>query len=115
MLLMAVTVLLMYNSSVVPDESDSMELYNPNKTKTILFWTRFFNHHDWYADKNGNAGEEILKSVNCPVTNCYFTHDRKYLKNVTEFDAIMFHGPEVMQKIPQHANPNQLYIFVSLE
>ena len=117
-ILLAITVLFMYNSPttfVVPDEIDSMELYMPNKTKNILFWTQFFQHHTWYSEKSGNVGKEKLESVNCPVTNCYFTHEKGYLKNVTEFDAIMFHGPEVISQIPQHINLNQLYIFVSLE
>lgn len=117
-LLLAITALFMYNSPktfVVPDEIDSMELYNPNKTKNILFWTEFFQHHTWYSKKSGDVGKETLESVNCPVTNCYFTHEKGYLKNVTEFDAIMFHGPEFIPSIPHHANLDQLYIFVSLE
>lgn len=117
-LLLAVAALFMYSSPsklVVPDEIDSMELYMPNKTKNILFWTEFFQHHTWYSKQDGNVGKEDLESVNCPVTNCYFTHEKGHLNNVTEFDAIMFHGPEFIPQIPQHVNLDQLYIFVSLE
>jgi len=86
-----------------------------NKTINILFWTKFFGHDDWYAEADGNAGVKTLKSVNCPVTNCFFTHNHSYLSNKADFDAIMIHGPEYLHDIPPHFSPKQMYIFVSLE
>lgn len=86
-----------------------------NVTKNILFWTKFFNNPDWYTGKD-EAGEEVLKSVKCPVTNCFFTHNKNLLGDVRKFDAIAFHGPEYRRDpLPTVRNPNQLYIFVSLE
>jgi hypothetical protein len=87
-----------------------------NVTKYVLFWTRFFNNPDWYTGKE-DAGEEVLKSVQCPVTNCFFTHNKDLLdKDITKFDAIAFHGPEYRTTpLPYVRSPHQLYIFVSLE
>ena len=87
-----------------------------NRTINILFWRHFFHiPHNWYAEENGNADKKTLESVNCPVTNCFFTHNHRYLKNLADFDAIMIHGPEKFYIIPPHYSPKQLYIFASQE
>lgn len=97
------------------NEEDQIEENYQNVTKNVLFWTKFFNNPDWYTGKD-DAGEEVLKSVNCPVTNCFFTHNKKLLKDITQFDAIAFHGPEYRRDpLPTIRSPHQLYIFVSLE
>jgi hypothetical protein len=86
-----------------------------NGVKNILFWTRFFNNPSWVIGGE-EAGAETLKSVDCPVTNCFFTHNRNHLDDITNFDAIAFHGPEY-EKVPRpvQRNSNQMYIFASLE
>jgi hypothetical protein len=86
-----------------------------NKTINILFWTKYFGHYDWYAEDDGNAGIKTLESENCPVTNCFFTHNHSFFKNKVDFDAILIHGPEYLHQIPPHFSPKQMYIFVSLE
>lgn len=89
-----------------------------NSTKYILFWRRFFNNSDWVTGDTDEAGEEILKSVQCPVTNCFFTHNHTILKDIKEFDAIVFHAPEHTTKIqamPKTRSAHQLYFMASLE
>jgi hypothetical protein len=86
-----------------------------NKTINILFWTKYFGQLDWYANEDGYAGKETLESVNCPVTNCFFTLNHSYLSSEADFDAIMIHGPELIQDIPPHIDSKQMYIFVSQE
>lgn len=55
----------------------------------------------------------------CPVTNCFVTGNRELLQNMSEFDVIVFHGPEFVQKgvreLPQIRKPHQKYIFASME
>lgn len=108
-----------YNQPMNLIEFDEMpeEIVAENKTFNLLFWKHFFSHHDWYAEEDGTVGEATLKSVECPVTNCYFTHDHNYLPDITEFDAIMFHVPEPSDPkyIPKNRTHKQLYIMVSLE
>lgn len=96
-------------------EATTETIIETGGTKNILFWTRFFNNPDWYTGKD-EAGEEILKSVQCPVTNCFFTHNKELLGDIRKFDAIAFHGPEFRRvPLPNVRSPEQLYIFVSLE
>lgn len=94
------------------------QLLAANRTFNLLFWSHFFDHHDWYAELDGTVGVESLKSVSCPVTNCYFTHDRNYVDDLSLFDAILFHGPEWSNDTERKEisrNPNQLFIYVGLE
>jgi len=91
------------------------KIFETGGTKNILFWTRFFNNPDWYTGKD-EAGEEVLKSVQCPVTNCFFTHNKELLGDIRKFNAIAFHGPEFRRSpLPDIRSPEQFYIFVSLE
>lgn len=108
---------ILYRPPKVFNNNDNplQDFFYENKTINILFWTTYFGHHDWYAEEDGNAGEKTLKSVNCPVTNCFFTHNRSYFANKADFDAIMIHGPEYLNDVPPHFSPKQMYIFVSLE
>jgi hypothetical protein len=93
----------------------SAEKFKAKDKKVILFYMKFFNQVSWYMDKE-EAGESELNSVKCPVTNCIFTHNHDTLNNYTQFDAIIFHGPERFNiPRPQFRLPQQLYIFASLE
>ncbi len=86
--------------------------------KYILFWKKFFGNSNWYAGKTGEANEETLKSFQCPVTNCIFTHNRNLLGDETKFDAIAFHiAGEYLStnELPKMRGADQLYIFASLE
>lgn len=69
----------------------------------------------WYLGGD-QLGEDILKSIGCPATNCFFTHNRQYLKNYTDFDVVLFHASEYLDdKIPPLRSPKQLYVFNVLE
>lgn len=98
-------------------EPDTFSIKGPKDTRNILFWTKFFNDFSWTTGKTDEAGEEILKSVQCPVTNCFFTHNHKFLKKETDFDAILFHAPETMKPtlMPRERNDHQFYAMMSLE
>lgn len=84
--------------------------------KVILFWTNFFKIRYWSMPNETN-GEEYLKSIQCPVTNCIFTHDKKYLEDTHKYDAIVFHSAETWWKLdlPTTRSPHQLYVSTSLE
>lgn len=86
-------------------------------TKVVLFWFEMFGYFSWYMGESPEAGEDLLKSVECPVTNCFFTHDHNFLEKVTEFDAIFFHIPDNMNQMsmPDVRNENQIYIMASKE
>ena len=106
------------SSSIESIEVLNFEPPQSNSTKYILFWRRFFNNSDWVTGDTDEAGEEILKSVECPVTNCFFTHNHTILKDIREFDAIVFHAPEHTTKIqamPKTRSAHQLYVMASLE
>jgi alpha-1,3-fucosyltransferase len=58
----------------------------------------------------------MLQSIGCPTKNCFFTHNRNYLPNVTDFDAILFHGAEYLHdSVPHDRSPRQLYVYTVLE
>lgn len=61
------------------------------------------------------AGETFLKSVQCPRTNCIFTHNKSMLTHTNLFDAIVFHGPEDIPFLPPDRLMNQFYILFALE
>ncbi|KAG5669979.1 hypothetical protein PVAND_000268 [Polypedilum vanderplanki] len=119
-LLIASIVILFYFASLrnfTADENIFLRpfIVKPKPMKNILFWSKYFGDTTWYSGSD-EAGKEVLKSVECPVTNCFFTHDYNFLDNVTKFDAIAFHGPELIRNIvPLNRNQNQIYIFVDLE
>lgn len=102
-----------FNEKNISSENDE----NSSIKFNILFWTMFFHNRDWVTGDSDEAGKEILESINCPVTNCFFTHNHTLLSDVTEFDAIAFHTPEYFKKssMPSSRSPRQLYIMTSLE
>lgn len=84
--------------------------------KHVLFWTTFFSEKFW-SMKNETYGEDYLKSINCPKTNCIFTHKKDFLDQPHEYDAIFFHGVEdwSFNTLPPTRSLHQLYIMVSKE
>lgn len=79
-----------------------------NTTKKILFWNTMFDDENFYMGKG-----DIF--VDCPVNDCYATHERGYA-NLTEFDAVLFHGNELkLADLPLRRSPRQWYVFVNLE
>lgn len=84
--------------------------------KIILFWTKYFDIEFWGMDEE-TYREESLMSLNCPTTNCIFTHNKKHLENPEQYDAIIFHGSERWFNVdlPEKRAPNQLYIVATKE
>lgn len=89
-----------------------MKISEPvNKTKYILYWTKMFDREDFYL----GLGDKIFE--NCPISNCVATDD-KTIKNVEEFDAIVFHVADFNMKmnlIPWQRTNEQIYIFGNVE
>ena len=71
-----------------------------NGTKKVLFWNTMFGDELFYF----GSGDIF---VDCPVNDCYATHDRGYA-DVEEFDAILFHGNELAeQDLPSKRSSRQ--------
>ncbi|XP_046472918.1 alpha-(1,3)-fucosyltransferase C-like [Neodiprion pinetum] len=82
------------------------------KKKTVLYWTKMFSSKNFYLSERGVDGDIF---ANCPVSFCMGTNDRNY-QPVEEFDALLFHGPELNAKdLPKTRSPNQRYIFMDSE
>ncbi|XP_055349201.1 alpha-(1,3)-fucosyltransferase C-like [Paramacrobiotus metropolitanus] len=76
----------------------------PKDTKIILFWTKYFGEENHHLRDNLN---------NCPVSNCFLTNDRKYLRASS---AVIFHGNEFdAQDLPGIRFPNQSYVIFLME
>lgn len=103
-----------YLKSFTPSPSPEIEEIKP--TKFILFWVQFDSDKSWYTGGPEEVGEDLLKSVQCPETNCIFTHNRS-LTNLTNFDAILYHIPSGLHpfQMPKERSEHQLYVMVSLE
>lgn len=84
--------------------------------KVILFYTNFFGIRHWGMPNETN-GEEYLKSIECPQTNCIFTHDKNYLSKTHFYDAIVFHVAEgwYALDLPKTRSSHQLYVASTLE
>ncbi|XP_075973769.1 alpha-(1,3)-fucosyltransferase C-like [Anticarsia gemmatalis] len=80
----------------------------------VLQWTA----PDTEPFKYMGVGQNTFLERGCPVNNCYVTHDRFALNDVSEYDVILFHGPEIHRKIyelPADRSKRQIYVFVSME
>lgn len=99
----------------VKDLNDTQITEWRKKLKYILIWTH--PHHDplMYLGK----GQETFIMKKCSMTNCYITTNKNYYKDITEFDVILFNGPEVVDKrkpvLPTKRDPKQNYVFASIE
>ncbi|CAG9810443.1 unnamed protein product [Chironomus riparius] len=62
-------------------------------------------------------GEEYLKSIDCPVTNCVFSHDRNFLPQPTDYDALVFHVGDFndIDDLPEVRREDQIYIMANEE
>ncbi|XP_017758009.1 PREDICTED: alpha-(1,3)-fucosyltransferase C-like [Eufriesea mexicana] len=79
-----------------------------NVTRKILFWNTMFGDETFYMGKG-----DIFRD--CPVNNCYATHDRSYV-DLTEFDVVLFHANELEYfDLPKYRTSRQWYVFVNLE
>ena len=83
---------------------DAAPAANTSGVKNILLFTTFFESKDWWlGDRMGSA---MFKSV-CPVSNCYITNNREYLKSLSDFDAILFHYRDMVLNPLNPGLPNQ--------
>jgi hypothetical protein len=90
-------------------------LHSNATLKHILFYTNFWRNKNWNIGGE-TVGSEHPHFKNCSRRNCVFTNNRKYLKNFTDYDALIFHTGQgwlirgVYWRIPSWRKPNQLYI-----
>ncbi|KAL7011759.1 hypothetical protein ACKWTF_014432 [Chironomus riparius] len=85
-------------------------------TKYILFWTSWWNFDYWHMGASV-LGEDYLKSIDCPVTNCIFSHNRTFLPQSTDFDALIFHMGSMndIDDLPAFRRDDQIYIVANEE
>ena len=57
------------------------------KLKTILMWNLAYGTKEYGI----GFGRESFYKYKCPDTRCVSTSNRTYLKNIEDFDAILFH------------------------
>jgi len=79
-----------------------------NAKKHILMWNPKNNDVDVSED---------LKSINCDMTNCIFSSNRKFLPSLTDYDAVMFDigGYSKIDGLPGERSKNQIYIMADYE
>lgn len=82
-------------------------LASSNTTKTILMWTKFKGLP--FIDYGFGVGEPF-KRMNCPVTNCELTDDRRKLKDA---DFVLFHLRNKIDYIPGNFSKKILSNFPS--
>ena len=92
-----------------PPQPDAPFLPTNFNQKIILSWTKFFDDDlmPFIADR--------YDIHSCPVNNCRFTNDRRYLKNSS---AVIFHahGRNLnAADLPPFRDPDQYYVFYLLE
>ena len=78
-----------------------------NKLKTILMWNLAYGTKEYDI----GFGREPFYKYQCPETRCFSTSNRSYLKNVDDFDAILFHQRSFeFDDLPLKRKPHQRYI-----
>lgn len=77
----------------------------------ILLWTQNLTQ----PYKTMSKGQNIFVERKCKYRNCFVTNDELYLKNVTDFDAIVFIGSQITKStiVPLKRSEDQLYVFAS--
>ena len=85
-----------------------------NKFKYILFFTTF-----WDTAPNLPVGPTLFEQ--CPVTNCFITHNKHELPSISQFDAVIFHMVDIelleQEELPDqmHRSPKQRYVMLIAE
>ena len=119
----------------LPNE-DILPQYKEDDYKYILLWNTFFEddafEFRWlkiiYKDRRnksyclrGWVGEnwesrETFSALKCPESKCLITNKRKFLHDVTSFDALVFHERNLRPKdLPESRHHSQLYVHYNLE
>lgn len=81
--------------------------------KYILKWMEPETLHPLWDE-----GQSIFLKRKCKNSHCYLTSYKKMLKSVADFDAIVFHGPNLafqFSEMPNVRSPRQKYVFLSME
>jgi hypothetical protein len=92
------------------------ELTSDREKFFVLFWTKMFELPYWNMG-NETQGPEYLESIQCPVNNCVFTHNKNLIDPVYYYDAVIFHGAQswVMMDLPPIRSTHQLYVMATQE
>lgn len=91
----------------------SKTIQNESNMKYILLWAPA-NRNELF--KYIDQGQETFKMRKCPKSNCYLSDNKMLLNNVTKYDVIVFHGPDIFGNynvLPPRRAPHQKYIFAS--
>ncbi len=87
-------------------------------TKYILLWNSYWNSNDWWL--HFEIHDNYFERIKCPETRCELVpvHRRDYRK-IEEYDAIVFHGPELKpfeeESLPKVRLPRQVYVYACQE
>lgn len=115
--------ILVYKTLTAPEFTYYRRLKNykskpfSSDTKTILLWTSFFDHRNWYLP-NATVDQSYFESQGCLVTNCLITSNIHHLRSVSHYDAVLFHAAEPFSLIhptPGQRTHQQLYVFSVFE
>ncbi|KAG5320829.1 FUCTC fucosyltransferase, partial [Pseudoatta argentina] len=90
------------------NETDRAKTYREKGIKTILLWNTFFGNKNFYFGEI----EDIFRD--CPFDKCKIINERNYM-NAEDYDAILFHGNEMNNEVPQKRKTTQFYVYVNLE
>ncbi|XP_059062288.1 alpha-(1,3)-fucosyltransferase C-like [Achroia grisella] len=113
----AVKVINNYSIYYLQNHTTQVAVNKPKlETKYILLWTNPHNSPFVYFG-NGSA---VFENKKCLWKNCYVTGDRNYLGDYSEFDVIVFNGPQLNQilnyyDIPKKRLLSQKYVYANVE
>lgn len=80
----------------------------------VLFYNGCFGLPFWSLGKETLA-EDDLKAANCPHTNCVLTHKHDLLKNIHDYNAVIFNVWYPGNTLPLTRSPRQHYIMAANE
>ncbi len=83
----------------------TMPIKKRNKSTIILAWNSFMGVRDYYV------GLGSKPFTNCPVSNCIFTNDHRYL---SDSSAILFSATD-LESVPAYRDPKQFHVLFLTE
>ena len=93
----------------VSKNEDTLLAAKEEELKIILFWNSFFGA----ADHHFGLGQKPLIDAKCPVTKCFFTHNRD-LFNRSEAIIFSIEGID-LNDLPNYRFPHQRFVFYEME